>query len=291
MNEPLEDSSARAYLVELVETSPLAPPFPDAADESSGPPPKLQETRRGVSVAAFTFIAIVGIGASALWFAAAGRPAGLGSPVGVGNEQVVDTLSNEAAVVADDGTVLRGQLWRGDDVGIIVAPGYGDDAIDAHQVATSLARSGHTVFFYNLRGQRPSGGLVGGSDLTSDLRAVVADLRTRGVESIHIVGYRQSATAAIVLAAEPSGLEGVAAVFAYETYEKLDAATAAAASTAPLLLIGAEGSNGGASAAHALAAANGTTEPYIISARPPSALSSDHFSPKVVRAVLQFVEG
>ncbi len=127
--------------------------------------------------------------------------------------------------------------------------------------------------------------------LTSDMRAVVADLRTRGVESIYLIGYEQSATAAVVLAAEPSGLEGVAAVFAYEVYEDLDARQAAAVSTAPLLFIGAEGPNGGAAGATALAEANGDSEPYILSARPPAALSSDHFGPKVVRAVLEFVDG
>ena len=127
--------------------------------------------------------------------------------------------------------------------------------------------------------------------LPSDMRAAVADLRTRGVDTIYVVGYQQSATAAVVLAAEPSGLAGVAAVFAYETYDNLDATGAAAVSTAPLLFIGARGPNGGAESATALAAANGDSEPYILSARPPAALHSDHFSPKIVRAVLEFVGG
>ncbi len=290
-NRDRRDARARAYLVELVEASPLPPPFPDAADEQTGPPPNLHGAApRGLAVAAATFLLIVGVAAGAAWFALSGRQSGLGTnPVSSGPTSVA-TVPNRVAVVADDQTVLRGQLWSGDGVGIIVAPGYSDDAADAEVVAESLARSGHTVLFLYPRGHRPSGGLAAADQLPADLRAAVADLLTRGVENVYVVAYRQSATAAIVLAAEPSGLDGVAAVFAYETYEGLDAVTAARMSTAPLLLIGAEGATGLRESAVALAAAAGDTAPTILSARPPAALSGDHFSPKVVRAVLEFVK-
>ena len=291
MSDTRQADGARALVVELAGLSPLAPPFPDAADESHGPPSKQRGTPRGIAVAAATFALIVGLAGGTWWFASAGRQTGLGTSVATPPAAPVMAQATEAAIVAEDDTVLRGQLWRGDDVGIIVTPGYSDDAADASQVAASLARSGHTVFFYNLRGQQPSGGLAGADDLTDDLRAAVADLRTRGIERIFVLGYRQSATAAVVLAAEPSRLDGVIAVFAYENYENLDAIDAAGASTAPLLFIGAEGDKGAATAATRLASANGKTDPYILSARPPAALSSDHFSPKVVRAVLQFVDG
>ena len=291
MSDSRQANEARALVVELAGMSPLAPPFPEAADEAFGPPPKQRGTPRGIAVAATTFALIVGLAGGTWWFASSGRQTGLGTSVATPQPGPVISQATEAAVVAEDGTVLRGHLWRGDDVGIIVTPGYSDDAPDARQVAASLARSGHTVFFYNLRGQRPSGGLAGSDDLTDDLRAAVADLRTRGIERVLVIGYRQSATAAVVLAAEPSGLDGVIAVFPYETYETLDALDAAAGSTAPLLFIGAEGDKGAAVATTRLAAANGKTDPYILSARPPAALSSDHFSPKVVRAVLQFVDG
>lgn len=289
-NRDRRDSQARAYVVELVEASPLPPAFPDAADESAGPPPNLRGTApRGLAVAATTFLLIVGVAAGAAWFALSGRQSGLGTnPVASGTTPVVE-IPNRAAVVADDGTVLRGQLWSGDSVGIIVAPGYSDDAGDAEDVAKSLARSGHTVLFLNLRGQRPSGGLAGSAMLPADLRAAVADLKTRGVDEVYLVAFRQSATAAIVLAAEPSGLQGVAAVFAYQSYEGLDAVASAQMSTAPLLLIGAEGATGLRDSAEVLAAAAADSEALILSARPPAALSGDHFSPKVVRAVLEFV--
>ncbi|MFC2177355.1 hypothetical protein ACFLRH_02940 [Actinomycetota bacterium] len=291
MSDSRHTDTARALVVELAGASPLAPPFPEAADEASGPPPKQRGTPRGIVVAASTFTLIVALAGATWWFASSGRHPGLGTSVATPPAAAVVSEATEAAIVAGDDTVLRGQLWRGDDVGIIVTPGYSDDAADARQVAASLARSGHTVFFYNLRGQQPSGGRVDGNELTGDLRAAVADLRTRGIDRVFVIGYRQSATAAVVLAAEPSGLDGVIAVFAYENYEDLSAIEAADASTAPLLFIGAEGDGGAVTAATRLAAANGKTDPYILSARPPAALSSDHFSPKIVRAALQFVDG
>ena len=285
-------NQARAYVVELVEASPLAPPFPDAADEAAGPPPNLRGAApRGLAVAAATFLLIVGVAAGAAWFALSGRQSGLGTnPVASGTTPVT-AVSNQVAVVAADDTVLRGRLWSGDQIGIIVTPGYSDDAADAGSVAESLAKSGHTVLFLNPRGQRPSGGLTSAADLPSDLRAAVADMETRGVENIYVVAFRQSATAAIVLAAEPSGLKGVAAVFPYQSYEGLDALTAAGMSTAPLLVIGAEGATGLKESAVSLAAAAGDSQATIQSERPPAALSGDHFPPKSVRAVLEFVDG
>lgn len=277
--------------MELAEASPLPPPFPDAAHEEADPPRLSRGAPRGLAVATTSFLLVISIGAGALWFASAGHQTGLGTSVATPEAPIVETAAAQVAIVAEDGTILRGQLWRGDATGIIVTPGYSDDAADAHQVAESLSRSGHTVMFYNLRGQRPSGGLAGAAHLPADLRAAVADMRTRGIDHIYVVGYRQSATAAVILAAEPSGLDGVAAVFAYERYQELDAAAAAEMSTAPLLFIAAEGSKGQAGSAANLAAAHGKTEPYILSERPPAALSSDHFSPKVVNAVLQFVAG
>lgn len=291
MHDSRQADEARALVVELAGLSPLPPPFPDAADEAHGPPPRQRGVPRGIAVAAVTFALVVGLAGGSWWFASAGRQTGLGNTVAAPPGVPVMAPATEAAIVAEDETVLRGRLWRGDDIGIIVTPGYSDDAADAAQVAASLAGSGHTVFFYNLRGQQPSGGLADANQLTNDLRAAVADLRTRGIDQIFVVGYRQSATAAVVLAAEPSGLDGVIAVFAYESYGDLDAIDAAAASTAPILFIGADGDKGAAAAATRLATANGKTDPYILSARPPAALSSNHFSPKVVRAVLQFVDG
>lgn len=290
MNRDRSEGKARAYIVELAEASPLPPPFPEAASEDAGPPTDLRgEAPRGIAVAAFTFILIVGVAAAAWWFASAGRQTGLGTNVaGPGPTSVVGT-SHEIAVVAADGTVLRGRLWSGGETGIIVAPGYSDDAADAELVAESLAQAGHTVLFFHLRGQRPSGGLAAGDELPGDLRAVAEDLRTRGVDNVYVVAYRQSATAAIVLAAEPSDLDGVAAVFPYPIYENLDAVSAAAASTAPLMFVAAEGSNGGGEGAIELAAATGSSEATILSERPPAALSGDHFAPKVVRVVLEFV--
>ena len=291
MSDPRHADQARALVIELVGVSPLAPPFPEAADESSGPPPRQAAAPRGIAVAGATFALIVGLAGGTWWFATSGRQTGLGTSGAAAPAALVVAAATEAAVVGEDGTVLRAQLWRGDDVGIIVAPGYSDDAADARQVAASLARSGHTVFFYNLRGQQPSGGSVGTGDLTDDLRSAVADMRTRGIDRLFVVGYRQSATAAVVLAAEPSGLDGVVAVFAYESYGDLDAIDAAGRTTAPLLFIGAEGDGGSSAATTKLAGANGKTDPYVLSARPPAALSSDHFSPKIVRAVLLLVDG
>ena len=291
MSDSRQTDRTRAMVVELAGVSPLAPPFPEAADESHGPPPRQRVAPRGIAVAVATFALIVGVAGGTWWFATSGRQTGLGTSVDAAPAAPAVAAATEAATVAEDGTVLRGQLWRGDDVGIIVAPGYSDDAADARQVAASLARSGHTVFFYNLRGQQPSGGSVGSGDLTDDLRSAVADMRTRGIDRLFVVGYRQSATAAVVLAAEPSGLDGVVAVFAYESYGDLDAVEAAGRTTAPLLFIGAKGDGGSGAATKKLADANGQTDAYVLSERPPAALSSNHFSPKVVLAVLQFVDG
>ena len=189
----------------------MPPPFPDAADEEAGPPPNLRrEAPRGIAVAAFTFLMIVGVSAVALWFATTGRQSGLGTNPDVAGPAAVDTVATRVAVVAEDGTILRGKLWSGDDVGIIVAPGYSDDAADAELVASSLARSGHTVLFFHLRGQRPSGGLAAAAELPADLRSAVSDLKTRGVDSVYLVGYRQSATLRLPssMPASKSGIPG-----------------------------------------------------------------------------------
>ena len=289
MSEIRRDTAARAAIVELVEATPVAPPFPEAADESGSPPPRRLPARTGIGIAALTFVLIVGGGAAAWWFATTGRQTGLGTSVAGPAQPATTPTAAEIAMVAEDGIVLRGRLWIGDATGIVVTPGYSGDPAEAHRLAELLARSGHTVLYFHLRGQPPSTGVPDVAALPSDLRSAVADLRTRGVETSVLVGYRQSATAAVVLAAGEPGLDGVAAVFAYESYEGLDAKAAASAGDVPLLFIGAKGLDGGEEGAAALAAANGATEVVVLSARPPAASSADHFAPKVMRSVLEFV--
>jgi hypothetical protein len=288
MSETRRDATARAAVVELVEATPFPPPFPEAADEA-GPRPRRLPARTGLGIAALTFVLIVGAGAAAWWFATTGRQTGLGTSVAGPAQPAVSPVATEIAVVAEDGVVLRGRLWIGDATGIVVAPGYSGDPTEAPRLAELLARTGHTVLYFNLRGQTPSTGAEDVAALPSDLQAALGDLRTRGVETSFVVGYRQSATAAVVLAAEEEGLDGVAAVFAYKSYEGLDATAAAASSKAPLLFIGAKGLDGGEEGAAALAAANGATEAVVLSARPPAASPADHFAPKVMRSVLEFV--
>ena len=288
MREDRTDAHTRALVVELIEASPIAPPFPDAAAEDAAPP-KVRNAGSGIAVALATFLLVVGVAAGAFWFASQGRNGGLGTGATAADEPLPRPQSQQVAVVAGDGTVLRGSLWIGDSTGIVVVPGYSDNVGDVRLVAESLASSGHTVMFYNIRGQRPSGGLTGVNELPADLAAAISDLRTRGVDRVFVVGYHQSASAAVVLA-EQVELAGVAAVFPYAQTDSLNALDAAAEVDTPMLFVAARGTSGGEESAVALAAANGRTAPYILSARPPAALSADHFSPKVVNAVLQFVD-
>lgn len=149
------------------------------------------------------------------------------------------TGATSVAIVADDGTVLRGYLWSGSSHAVILSQGFGSDASEIVELATAAHREGATVLLYENRGQGLSGGTADPALLGPDLASAIADLVTRGVESVSVASFSHAATAAIIVAADPpEQLDEVVAIFPFAQYQGLDASAFVGDVIVPLHLVG-----------------------------------------------------
>ena len=226
------DRTLRAVAVELASSAPLPPPMPDLG-------PSSQSRWRGPRIAAAVALVtvVVPIVITAILLSVNSAPTA--NPDAASAAMFEATGAASVAIVADDGTVLRGYLWSGGDHAVILTQGFGSDASEIVELATAAHREGATVLLYENRGQGLSGGTADPDMLGSDLAAAIADLVTRGVESVSVASFSHAATAAIIVAADPPDqLEEVVAIFPFAQYQGLDAGAVVGDVAVPLHLVG-----------------------------------------------------
>jgi predicted alpha/beta hydrolase len=141
-----------------------------------------------------------------------------------------------------DGISLRGQLWAGSDVGVLVVGAYGAVEGELDPIIEPLAARGFMVLTHDLRGDGASGGRVQPELLGEDLAVAIGFLRNR-IDRVYVVAYRHAGAAALTAAgAGRLDVDGLAGVFAMERYLEQDALSALPEIEVPLLLIGATNS-------------------------------------------------
>lgn len=225
------DARIRALTVELASSAPIAPPMPDLDQP-------VHSTWRGPRVAAaVAAIAIlVPLVTAMLMTSLSTRD----TPPAADTAAVFRaTGATPVAIVADDGVVLRGYFWEGGSHGVILNQGFGSDSTEIIRLATAANGEGAAVLLFESRGQGGSDGSADPSKLGADIVAAARDLATRGVESMSLIAFSHSATAAIGVAAEPTpAIRDVVAVFPFERYQNLNAHDFIGSVQIPVVLIG-----------------------------------------------------
>lgn len=222
----------RALTVELASSAPLAPPMPDLDTKGA------RSAWHGLRLASSVAVAIVlvtGITA-AVW-----NRIVTSEPSAAASSTVVFEAAGAtpAAFVTEDGTNLRAYLWEGGSRGVVIVPAFGMDAAEIIRFATGANEAGATVMLVEPRGQGQSEGRQNTLLLPSDIADAVRDIRTRGADTVTLVGIRHAATAAIVLAsADMEGLNNVVAIFPFLQYQGLDAIGVVHDANVPIHVIG-----------------------------------------------------
>ena len=224
------DARMQALVVELASAAPLAPPMPDLET-------RRRRTPQGVGTAAFVFagilvVALIAVVGGSLLFSK-------DQPV-ASSEIFTAAGATPVGVVTEDGETLRGYLWTGGPEAVAMVTAYGETTSDLISVALAVHRDGSTVLLVEPRGSGSSTGSAEAGSQPADMQAIVSDLATRGVEAVTVVGFRHSATAAIVMASNPpEPVTRVIAFFPFEQYQGLDAIGAVGSVQVPVTVVGA----------------------------------------------------
>jgi pimeloyl-ACP methyl ester carboxylesterase len=110
-----------------------------------------------------------------------------------------------------DGVTLEGRLFGDGSTGVVLSHMQPADQRSWFAYANRLADQGYLVLTYDFRGYCPGGdgGCSQGdqniSADTADLTAAVAYLRSRGADTVALVGASMGGTAALLVAAEEQG--------------------------------------------------------------------------------------
>lgn len=228
-----DDRTLRAVTVQLASAAPPAPPMPDLNAKTR--PSPIAGPRLAVAIAIVAIVVPLAIAALSTT---------------IGTREGVDAATAETglfraagatdiAVVADDGAILRGYLWQGGASGVVITQGFGSDATELVRLASAAAEEGATVLLYEARGTGQSGGDPDPLKLEPDLRSAIADLGTRGVDSISVVGFSHAGTASILLAEDPPvHVSEVVAVFPFVRYQGIDASQSIRSIRIPITLVG-----------------------------------------------------
>lgn len=222
----------RALTVELASSAPLAPPMPDLDTKGA------RSAWHGLRLASSVAVAIVLVSGitAAVW-----NRIVTSEPSAAASSTVVFEAAGAtpAAFVTEDGTNLRAYLWEGGSRGVVIVPAFGMDAAEIIRFATGANEAGATVMLVEPRGQGQSEGRQNTLLLPSDIADAVRDIRTRGADTVTLVGIRHAATAAIVLAsADMEGLNNVVAIFPFLQYQGLDAIGVVHDANVPIHVIG-----------------------------------------------------
>jgi pimeloyl-ACP methyl ester carboxylesterase len=102
----------------------------------------------------------------------------------------------------EDGVTLNGQIIGGGKTAVVFSNGQTVPKFLWLPVAQRLASQGYLCLLYDYRGITPSQGRDDLSRRDSDLRAAVAAARSRGAESVALVGASFGGTLTLALAAE-----------------------------------------------------------------------------------------
>lgn len=209
---------------EVATAAPDPPDWPGEPVVSLAPPQARRWGRLAATAAAFVLvIGLVGLSTFAL-LRGVDESAGISTPV---------------SIETSDGIPLRGEIWDGSEIGVVVVGAYGAADRELDPIAEPLAARGFTVITHDLRGQGQSGGTVTPELLDEDLSDVVTFLRLRGVTAVYVVAYRHSGAAAIAAAGRGDlQADGLVGLYPLERYLQQDAVAAVGEVAIPLMLIG-----------------------------------------------------
>jgi len=125
----------------------------------------------------------------------------------------------EVSLATEDDVTLRGRMWRGSDVAILVmhdfdnptpgsagqrAPQSGDSVL---WLSSALAREGYTVFSPDYRGHGLSDGELNKRTGSTDMKAAYEWLLDQGAQEIVVLGWVGSGTVAAVLDATDDAVD------------------------------------------------------------------------------------
>lgn len=220
-------SDADRYLTRLMEdvaaAAPEPPDWPGERVMPLAPTPQPARSRMVAAVAAFGVIVGL-IGVTTFLLRSGDGPAAAAVPV---------------TIETTDGVTLRGEIWEGSTVGVVLVGAYGAAPGELRPIAEPLAARGFTVLTHDLRGEGRSDGEIAPALLDDDLVDAIRLLRKRGVGEVYVAAYRHSGAAAIAAAGRgelpASGLVGL---YPLERYLEQDAVAAVGNVTIPLMLIG-----------------------------------------------------
>jgi pimeloyl-ACP methyl ester carboxylesterase len=133
----------------------------------------------------------------------------------------------EVEFATEDEVTLRGRLWRGSDVALVVAHDFdntstGSGGQRAPQsgetllwLSGALAREGYTVLSPDFRGHGLSDGELNKRTGATDLKAAFSWLRDQGAREVFVIGWLGAGTVAAVLDAEDDTVDftGISLVF------------------------------------------------------------------------------
>jgi pimeloyl-ACP methyl ester carboxylesterase len=148
-------------------------------------------------------------------------------------------IASPVSIETTDGITLRGEVWDGSEIGVVVVGAYGAGVGELNPIAEPLAARGFTVLTHDLRGQGKSDGTVTPDLLDEDLADVVTFVRRRGLRVVFVVAYRHSGAAAIAAAGRGElPIDGLVGLYPLERYLEQDAVASVGSVSIPLMLIG-----------------------------------------------------
>jgi pimeloyl-ACP methyl ester carboxylesterase len=114
-------------------------------------------------------------------------------------------------IATSDGSILRGELRRGEADWVILVADLGEDLDAWHALPDRLARQGMTVLTFDLRGHGGSDGDADPSRTATDVADVIGFAQATGADRIY-VGAAGATTGPVLRACEGSRCEGLFAL-------------------------------------------------------------------------------
>lgn len=171
---------------------------------------------------------------------------GIGALTGCAEEKpatTVEELSREIIFTTDDGVILSGELFGSGKGGVVLAHAYPTDQTSWFPTAQELAAQGLLVLTFDCRGYGTSQGDKQIERIDRDVAAALHEIRSRGAESVALVGASMGGTAALLVAARES-VDAVACLSAPVEFKGLSAREAVTKVAEPKLFLAAEKDEG-----------------------------------------------
>jgi pimeloyl-ACP methyl ester carboxylesterase len=159
---------------------------------------------------------------------------------------------NTVRFETDDGIELTGEFRGSGGRGVVLAHAFPDDRASWADFADFLQGRGYLTLTFDFRGYGDSGGARSVSEMWRDVIAAASRLRSRGAESIMLVGASMGGTASLI-AASRTDVNGIVTLSAPTTFMGLAAPPEVlAAIDEPKLFLAAEGDGSASESAMAL---------------------------------------